>query len=178
MAKYVELENNTVVNIIEANSAFVSQYPNKYIQYPTSGCKVGQTYLNGNFIDSPDYSLYLHINLTDGDGEEPIGILNDGIDSLHVNAIFRQTSESSSQILTMINNYWRVVIRDSDGLIYDIVKVTFVNGVADLYYKTTNKPAICNLLEKDLNEMPVIFNTIQYTIKIVGDTKFKVYRSL
>jgi len=122
--------------------------------------------------------LYLHITLTDGDGIDPIGMLNDGVDAISISAAFRQTADPASAVLTMITGMWRVVIRDSDNLVYDIIGVEFINGVASFPYTSTNRPAICKLHESDLNALPIIIGETEYKIVLVNPVEFKVYRTL
>ena len=122
--------------------------------------------------------LHLHITLTDGDGIDPIGMLNDGVDAISISAAFRQATDPASAVLTMITGMWRVVIRDSDNLVYDIIGVNFINGVASFPYTTTNRPAICKLHESDLNALPIIIGETEYKIVLVNPVEFKIYRTL
>jgi len=105
-------------------------------------------------------------------------MLNDGTDTISISAAFRETEDPASNILAMINGMWRVVIRDSDRLVYDIIGVNFVNGMASFSYKTTNRPAICKLHESDLNALPIIIGETEYKIVLVNPVEFKVYRTL
>jgi len=121
--------------------------------------------------------LYIHLEMTDGDGREPIGIKNDGVDGLSVVATFRQSEDPESSVLTSVTGMsWRVTIRDISNQVYDIVDVTFTNGVSSFVYTTSDKPAICYIREYDLEK--VTFGDTEYTLKLVGDTTFKVYRQL
>ena len=137
--------------------------------------------------------VYLHITLTDGDGKLPIGIKNDGIDTVNVFATFRQTEDPTSPVITAIDNVeWRVTIREvtirevtdtnyipgmpisTTGPVYDIVNIIFIQGVLNFNYMTTNKAAICNIIEEDFEILTMGEN--QFKMNIVGDTTFKVFR--
>jgi hypothetical protein len=120
--------------------------------------------------------IYLHVTLTDGDGKDPIGIQNDGIDTMNVFATFRQTEDPLSSIITTIDNQeWRVTIKDiTTNSIYDIVNIIFIEGVLNINYTTTNIPAICVILEDDFEIITI--SEQQYKINLVGNTKFKVFR--
>ena len=120
--------------------------------------------------------LYLHVVMTDGDGREPVGLLNDGIDSISIVATFRVGEASDSTVITSISNTWRVTIREDGGSIYDIILITFVNGIATVTYKTTASPDICDIREEDMDLITMGDTT--YRINIVGNTQFKVFRSL
>ena len=121
--------------------------------------------------------LYIHLTMSDGDGREPLGIINNGIDALSIIATFRESEDPSSSVITSITGLsWRISIRDSSNFIYDIIDVPFTNGVASVSYTTTDKSAICSVLESDFEKITV-GETI-YTLKLVGDSTFKVYRQL
>jgi len=121
--------------------------------------------------------LYIYLAMTDGDGRKPLGIKNDGIDSLGIVATFRQTEDPESVVIEVITDMsWRVTIRESSGSIYDIIDVIFTNGIASLNYVTTNKTSICDIKESDFEK--ITFGGTEYTLKLIGDTTFKVYRQL
>jgi len=120
-------------------------------------------------------NIYLHLNLSDGDGKEPIGIQNNGVDILTVTATFRYTEDPESDIITAIDNVeWRVTIRSYPGDIYDIVNIEFVGGTLSLNYTTTNRPAICKISDEDF-EIIEMAGT-KYKINLIGDATFKVFR--
>jgi len=129
------------------------------------------------FIDGDEglKEIFLHIDLSDGDGLSPIGIVNDGANSIHVVATLRQTSDPNSDVIPL-SGKWRIPIRDDQGHIYDIILVNVIDGVADFYYSTTHRPAVCHIDEKDFE--PLSYNNELYLIKIVGNTTFKVYRAI
>lgn len=187
--KFALINNEDVIeNIIVADQAFVDtltgyQHVVNVTEIVSVG--IGDIYRDGVFYKpesegpqaTPSY-LFLHIALTDGDGIDPIGMINDGVDAISISAAFRETEDPASNILAMINGMWRVVIRDSDRLVYDIIGVNFVNGMASFSYKTTNRPAICKLHESDLNALPIVFGETEYKIVLVNPVEFKVYRTL
>lgn len=155
-------------------------------QEPVTGDWVEYHYDNGNIVKktyhepveevTPNY-LYIHIAMTDGDGREPLGIKNDGIDSLGIVATFRASDDPVSPVITQVTGMtWRVNIRGSLNQIYDIIDVAFVDGIASVAYVTTDKADVCQVLESDFEQITVGETT--YTLKLVGNTTFKVYRNL
>ena len=128
------------------------------------------------FSESVSNNIYLHTNLSGGDGIDPIGITNDGIESISILATFRTGEDSESDVITSINSSWRVTIRNKNNDIYDIVNVTFTNGVVSFNYTTTSSPDICSIVESDFEDVTIGETT--YEIKLIGNTTFKVYRSL
>ena len=120
--------------------------------------------------------LYLHIDMVDGDGKEPIGIKNDGVDYMTVTVTFRATDNPASPVIEAINDEWRVLIRDNTSAIYDVVLIVFTNGVVEFQYKTTNRPAVCTLDEDDLEFINLGEDV--YKLKIANEAKFTVYRVL
>ena len=139
-------------------------------------------YLSGTFTMAGGQAweeityLYMHVTMVDGDGKEPIGLKNDGIDYMTATCTFRATENPLSPVITSINEEWRVLIRDNDSLIYDVVLVVFTNGVATLVYKTINKPGICTMQESDLELIELGGNT--YKVKLANTVKFFIYRTL
>jgi len=122
-------------------------------------------------------NLYIHLEMTDGDGREPLGILNDGIDSLGIVATFRASSDPASPVIAAVTGFSRrVTIRNEARQIYDIVDVTFTDGVATFDYTSDSRPDVCQILESDFDAI-VMGETI-YNLKLVGSSVFKVYRSL
>lgn len=128
-------------------------------------------------VDPPEPNhLCIHLAMTDGDGREPLGIKNNGVDALGIVATFRQSEDPASPIITAVNMAWRVTIRNEAGLIYDIVDVSFVEGVASFSYTTTGAPDICGILESDFE--PYDLGGTIYEFKLIGNATFKVYRQL
>ena len=80
--------------------------------------------------------IYVHIDITGGDGEDVVGIKNDGTDSCTITATIRSGIESDSTIINAVSSSWRVNIRNLAGSIADVVKITFVNGQVTFNYTT------------------------------------------
>ena len=139
-------------------------------------------YISGEFdiVNGQEWSeltyLYLHVDMVDGDGKTPIGLINNGTDYITITATFRATEDPASTVIEAINDEWRVLIRDNDGLIYDVVLVVFVDGIATMQYKTTNKPALCTMQESDLEL--ITLGTDIYKIILINTPRFTVYRSM
>jgi hypothetical protein len=119
---------------------------------------------------------YLHVALSGGDNSEPVGILNDGVMSLHVEATLRTGEDPASQIMPL-TGVWRVSLRDVKDDIADIVLVNFTNGTTEFDYTYDGKPTIMHIEENDLDNIPVPDGPT-YKIRVLGDTTFKVYRDL
>lgn len=121
-------------------------------------------------------TLFAHINVTGGDGNTPIGIVNDGVDSFSINVAIREGEEPDSAIVTSFTNMnYRVKIREDSGSIYDIINVNFVDGVSTFNYSTTNKASVCLVQEDDL--IPINIGSVEYKIGLVGNTEFIIYRN-
>jgi len=136
------------------------------------------TWYSRLYVEPFEPNIYLHLSVTGGDGKEPIGVLNDGTDSINVTCTFRKTSDPVSDILTAITGLSRrVTVRKDTGECYDIFSITFVDGISSFAYKTTLDPAICEIKESDF--LPVDSGyEVPYIINLIGDNTFKVYRSL
>lgn len=114
------------------------------------------TQFNANSAPTPEtiIPLYVHITMSGGDGEDPIGILNDGTDNCTVHTEIRDGEDpSNSNIVTGINETWRVNLRKWDNHeVLDIVKIKFTNGVSDFQYHTTPN-AICGVYYIDPDDI-------------------------
>ena len=176
------IKDDEVVNIIVADDSY--PYDDNYDAMiniteidPRPG--IGWSYVDEVFVPPEpvvENNLYIHLELV-GDGRTPVGIKNDGVDILSVTATFRQTMDPLSTVIASVTDMsWRITIRDINNNIYDIVDVTFTDGVASFDYTTDNKANVCQISESDFEEITVGETT--YTLKIVGDNTFKVYRAL
>jgi len=110
----------------------------------------------------------------------PLGLEIGSLPNLDVTIAIRATEDPASAIIDKLSGNWRVAIRNSNGQVYDIVGLNFVNGVVNASYKTTRAakrgPGICRLLESDLTTVRV--GKVEYWFKIVGDTTFKIYEDM
>lgn len=121
-------------------------------------------------------ALYLVCAITDADGQDPPGVLNDGVDSFTFTA---QIEDEAGNVLP-VSDTWRIAVRDETGALYDQVAISMVDGVATAAYTTTRPPAKgIHLEEADLNEVPVAVPGVgEFAVKIRQNVNFKVYRSL
>ena len=122
-----------------------------------------------------DNFVFLHISFSGGDGMIPLGILNNGQDSIDVDITLRKDINPESDIIP-VSGTWRIVIRNQDGQVYDIIRVTLTDGISKISYTTTNPPAICKVEEKDFEKLRIDNN--EFSIKIIGNPIFKVYRDV
>ena len=134
--------------------------------------KIGWVYdANTNTFSAPEEEqfIYLHLNLSGGDGEEIPGIANDGTESITVTAALRLGSEEDSDIIALDFSI-RVNILDNNNTIVDIIKVNFVSGECSFNYTTTGNRGdyrISDVYDGQLNG---------YSVKVLGDLNFKVYK--
>lgn len=125
------------------------------------------------FID-----LWLHIQLSGGDGIDPVGIeTNTSPDIIGV-ATIRGSGNPASPVVQAFSGKWRVTLRQSDGRIYDVIAITFDKGVANFLYRRTRAskrgPGVVHLLPSDLE--PVRYGNAVYTLQLAGaEPVFKVY---
>jgi hypothetical protein len=172
----------TKLSETEANAIGQSMSPADVIRESTDPDGTETHHISGMFTITSGQTwtaltyLYLHIGMVDGDEKEPIGIKNDGTDYMTVTATFRVGASPTSDVVAAINDEWRVLIRDNDGSIYDVILVAFVNGISTFVYKTTNRPAVCTMKESDL-EMITLGPNI-YKMKFVSEPQFTIYRTL
>lgn len=143
-----------------------------------------------NLLNNPQrYEIWYHMSVTGGDGKFPVGIKNDGVDSLVVTITARETQELESPIRP-INDSFRVDIKTEEGYVYDVVLITFVNGVGTINYTDDNKKGN-NLVvtipenlkvsvDNDGHVTVVGFDSrteeTVYSVHLTGDTRFVVYR--
>ena len=119
-------------------------------------------------------SAFLHCVMAGGDGMIPVGIVNNGTDVVQFTATLRESEDPNSSVV-QYSKIWRTAIRDTDGRVYDLIKISMVDGVVVLDYHTDNSPAICSLDPEDLEETFQVDGN-EYAIKVMGNTEFKVYR--
>ncbi|MBW2366356.1 MAG: hypothetical protein JRH15_00570 [Deltaproteobacteria bacterium] len=131
-------------------------------------------------VKSGTQFLYAHIEYSGGDGLTPPGLEIGSSPNLDVTITIRATDDPGSPVIDKFSGKWRAALRNSDGNVYDIVGLNFVEGVVNASYKTSRAAkrgsAICRLLESDLTAVSV--GNVEYRFRIVGDTTFKVYEDV
>ncbi len=135
----------------------------------------------------PRYEVWYHIDATGGDGQNPAGIQNNGTDALTITVTAKETEDIESPV-RLINDTFRMEIRTQDGYVYDVVLITFVNGIGTIVY-TDDAPKGNTLIlsvaeglyvqinpDGSVNVPP--FNDEQqgYSVHLAGETQFIVYR--
>lgn len=137
----------------------------------------------------PRYEIWYHMSVTGGDGKVPVGIRNDGVDALVVTITARETEDPTSPIRP-VNDNFRVDIKTEDGSVYDVVLVTFVNGVGVINYTDDNKKGnnltvtIPENLRVSINNDGTVSVVTRgvipegniYSVYLIGSTRFVVYR--
>ena len=54
MASYAQVENNVVVNVVEADAAWIAQQPGEWIEYTDANpCAIGWDVVNGACVIPP-----------------------------------------------------------------------------------------------------------------------------
>lgn len=169
-------EENVVTGVSQLKGEVSQDNMIPILSYDTD--LLGKIWNGVSFSDAPEPDcLFIHLAMSGGDGRDPIGIRNNGIDALNVVATFRESENPSSPVITAIDGVsWRITVRNAKGDIYDIVDVAFAAGVASFAYTTDNKPDVCQILESDFEQIEIGGTT--YTLKLIGDNIFKVYRQL
>ena len=122
--------------------------------------------------------LYLHVALVGGDGRsDPIGIANDGVETINVVATLRQDEEVESSVLESISGDFRIILRHSSGDEFSTIKVAMDAGVIRFPFKTTSSmTGLVNILSSDMTKT-FSLDGKEYRLKIVGDTQSKVYEN-
>lgn len=166
--RYAIIENNIVINVVEADESFEGG-----IQNDTAN--IGDNYLNGIFVSpSSQPKIKLEISLSGGDGRnDPIGVYNDGVNKLSVHAALKMPNDS---ILPVTKQY-RIILRLCDGTKYEMIGVNLTNGECSFDYTTIGRSGEIHIEAEDMTEQFDIGGII-YGIEMSGDCCFKVYRQM
>jgi hypothetical protein len=122
-------------------------------------------------------NIYLHVDITGGDGRVPIGIKNNGTDSFSATITFKDGKTAEDNTITAINGIpYRVSIRNESEIVIDIVDVMFTSGVATMNYTTTMGPGVCHIDEQDFDILEMA--GVSYKLRLVDPILWKVYRAL
>ena len=124
---------------------------------------------------SNETQLYYHMTISGGDNMEPPGIQNNGSDEVNVDVTVRVGPSDTDDIATTFAGPFRVLMRDSDGGVYDIIKIVFSAGTCNFDYSTTGDAAIVSLKASDLDNTA---GPVKLVANIVGDNEFKVFRNV
>lgn len=111
--------------------------------------------------------------LSGGDELTPPGILNDGTQTLHADITL---TDKSGNVLS-ITDYYRMPIRRDDGSIKECIRIDFVNGVASVDYTATGETGFYSIWESDFWPQPVAPGVV-WPMRLAGDTRFRIYRTL
>ena len=115
---------------------------------------------------------FLHITSTGGDGKPRPGIESDGVDPLVLVFTVRQTKDPESEIITSVGRFEEIIIRDSDNVIHDYIRIDFVKGVATATY-TTVKPGLLSISKGDIS-----FMVGDAEVSLESKFTFRAYRSI
>ncbi|MGD8561090.1 MAG: hypothetical protein PVG03_01075 [Desulfarculaceae bacterium] len=123
-------------------------------------------------------TLWLHVDLSGGDGGDPIGIKNDGQDYITVNIALRDGPDPGTSSVAPVNGTWRIPLRDEAGNIWDMVRVTLSNGQLSTQYRTRTgaRPALVHLNEADLEDIE--HNGQAHKVRLTETIQINVFRDL
>lgn len=117
---------------------------------------------------------YCHISMTDPDGFNPISIVNDGIEFIHVVLSFRESDDPNSVLLNV--NTDSIFKFNGQNFIYDTIVLSFINGETEFKYSTTDK---VDVVELECKEEKVMVGDKEYKILgYVGNQPITIYRKL
>lgn len=117
---------------------------------------------------------YCHISMTDPDGYDPISILNDGTEYVHIVISFKETEDSKSSLIN-VNTDLSFKFNSQNG-IYDTIRLTFVGGETEFKYFATDK---VDIIELDYEGNEVMVGDKEYEILgWIGNQPITVYRKL
>lgn len=168
--RYAIIDNGKVVNVVEADDSFEGGIR-------SDAANIGDDYINGEFI-KPDQTttpkIKLDISLSGGDGRnDPIGLYNDGTNSISVNIALKMPDGS----ILPITKQYRIILRLCDSTKYEMLGVNIVNGQASFNYTTIGRTGEVYIEPEDMTETFNIDGTI-YGVEVCGDCCFKVYRQI
>jgi hypothetical protein len=125
----------------------------------------------------PPSEVWLHLSVAGGDGEDPPGAPTDGSAPLSVSAALRATQDPASAILAGVNRSYRITVRDDQGAVYDVRKITLASGeMAAVNYFGTGEPGVCEVLESDFDQVESGGTT--YTVRLAQPVRFKFFGTL
>ena len=124
---------------------------------------------------------YVHFDISGGDGNDPIGIYSDGSNSASITVTIRESEDPSSNIITDINETWRVSIRKEDTReVVDVIGVSFTNGQATFNYSAP-PTGICGVYyvdDEDIYKEYEISQDNWVSFNLVDIPQIKVYRNV
>ena len=188
-----EINTNAPFEVTITGPNYHTLYPfNTTINGPFTSYDDALAFAN-NLVDSLNnpqrFEMWYHIEMTGGDGKKPVGIQNNGTDSITVAVAVRETEDKESPVRP-INDSFRVDIKTQDGVTYDVLLVTLKNGVGSVTYTDSSAKGnnLSITIPRDLlvtiNESGVITVVTRgsnpegnvYSVHLIGDTQFVVYR--
>ena len=129
---------------------------------------IGDLYINGAFV-SPPTNLFLHVSTN----RSPSYLTNNGIDTLIITGTLRQSSDPNSNIITEFTGKdWYIPIRDSNGKVYEIPTISFIDGIGTIDFQSLGRPEICHIDQQDIIQIEM--NEVTYNIHLTGKLKFLI----
>jgi len=112
----------------------------------------------------------VNMTITGGDGMDPPGILNDGVEFVLVEISLTMQDGTPAPIP---DGSYRVTIRDSTDAEYDVISIPFVGGSASFNYTSDMQPRTIHVDTQDL-----AIPGVDVDFKVIGGNLIKIYRSL
>lgn len=167
MKRFAIIESGKVINTVIADDNFTGG-----IQSDTAN--TGDAWDGLTFTKPEENNLFVTVSMSGGDGRsDPIGVANNGVESLNISIAIKDKSGS----VIPISGSWRIVLRSSDDSEYETLAVTLTNGLASFDYTTTGRTGQISIKDSDLTAVFEIGGKL-YSLKVAGDTNFKVYRKI
>lgn len=123
--------------------------------------------------------LYVHVNISGGDGKYPVGIPNDTTSTCLIDVSIRTGTDSTSPIFPVTSD-WRVNLRSvNTNSVVDMILVSLINGQASINYKS-DVGMISEEIYLSSDDVYEQFenNGIVYKFELVSEPHIKLYRVL
>lgn len=131
----------------------------------------------------PEHPIYqiawLHITITDADGDDPPGVQNNGTDSFTMHFALRAGQAADSAIMTQVTATWRITIRkvvsEYDQLVIDtdVRRLPLVNGERTFDF-TSTEVGTYRIDAQDFGTFEAV--GVVYQLKLAQPVVFKVWR--
>jgi hypothetical protein len=121
--------------------------------------------------------VWLHIALTGGDGDDPIGAANSGTEERELTAAItvRAAQDAASQILPLTGR-WRIRFRRDTGEIYAIRRVQITNGQASIPFSVDDGAPEAELHIQESDFEPVTVGETTYTVRLASPVNIVVFK--
>jgi len=114
---------------------------------------------------------FLHMEMSGGDGMVPPGAGIGGNETIIINSSFREDRDPISPLVNITSKF-RIPIRNSEGAISNVIKVSFTNGVMKTvnYKSKGSDEGIFHIDQKDFTD-----EIAGKLVELIGITTYKIY---